>query len=272
MYLHFAGVDSCFYAWLNGKKLGYHEDSRTPAEFDITPQLQEGENLLAVEVYRFGDGAFLEDQDMWRMSGIFRDVYLWSTAPRHVRDFEVHTDLDSAYRDSGLTVHASVTNASSTASKAVLTAELLDASGDAGGPPSGQECRSSGFRRSPGGFIRKCVEPAEVVRGNAVPLQAPADPQRRSRQPVGSDPRQRGIPKGGDPRRPLSDQRPGRPDQRREPSRARREHRQVRADRDHGARHPPHEAVQRECRAHQPLPQRYRLVRSGRSIRPLCPR
>ena len=135
VYLHFAGVDSCFYAWLNGKKLGYHEDSRTPAEFDITPDLKEGENLLAVEVYRFGDGAFLEDQDMWRMSGIFRDVYLWSTAPQHVRDFEVHTDLDAAYRDSGLAVHALVTNAASTASKAVLTAELIDSAGAPVGRP-----------------------------------------------------------------------------------------------------------------------------------------
>ena len=78
--LHFDGVDSAFYAWVNGHKIGYSEDSRTPAEFDITPHLKPGSNLLAVEVYRFGDGAYLEDQDMWRMSGIFRDVYLWAHA------------------------------------------------------------------------------------------------------------------------------------------------------------------------------------------------
>ena len=96
IYLHFDGVDSAFYAWVNGTKLGYSEDSRTPAEFDMTPHLKPGSNLLAVEVYRFGDGAFLEDQDMWRMSGIFRDVYLWSTPQQHVRDFEVNTDLDAA--------------------------------------------------------------------------------------------------------------------------------------------------------------------------------
>lgn len=108
VYLHFAGVDSCFYVWVNGVKLGYHEDSRTPAEFDITPHLKQGENLLAVEVYRFGDGAFLEDQDMWRMSGIYRDVFLWSTAETHVRDFEVRTELDSAYRDATLLVDAEI--------------------------------------------------------------------------------------------------------------------------------------------------------------------
>ena len=71
VYLHFDGVDSAFYVWVNGHKLGYNEDSRTPAEFNLTPHLKPGTNLLAVEVYRFGDGAFLEDQDMWRMSGIY---------------------------------------------------------------------------------------------------------------------------------------------------------------------------------------------------------
>lgn len=125
VYLHFEGVDSAFYAWVNGVKIGYHEDSRTSAEFDITPHLKPGENLLAVEVYRFGDGAFLEDQDMWRMSGIYRDVYLWSTAARHVRDFEVKTDLDAQYRDATLTVAAEIAGSG----KCSLTAELFDAAG-----------------------------------------------------------------------------------------------------------------------------------------------
>src|SRR5437016_13144945 len=120
VYLHFDGVDSAFYAWVNGKKLGYSEDSRTPAEFDLTPHLKAGSNLLAVEVYRFGDGAFLEDQDMWRMSGIFRDVYLWSTADQHVRDFDVHTNLDEAYRDGTLSVKAAVSNVSDKAAKVTI--------------------------------------------------------------------------------------------------------------------------------------------------------
>jgi len=124
IYLHFDGVDSAFYVWLNGKKLGYSEDSRTPAEFNITPYLKPGSNLLAVEVYRFGDGAFLEDQDMWRMSGIFRDVYLWATPEQHVRDYEVQTDLDSQYRDATLKVRAKVSNASEKPAKVTLTAAL----------------------------------------------------------------------------------------------------------------------------------------------------
>jgi beta-galactosidase len=125
VFLHFAGVDSAFYVWVNGVKAGYNEDSRTPAEFDITRFLKPGPNILAVEVYRFGDGAFLEDQDMWRMSGIYRDVYLWSVADMHIRDFEVKTDLDSEYKDAELKVNAEI----SAPKNCTLTAELFDASG-----------------------------------------------------------------------------------------------------------------------------------------------
>ena len=89
----FGGVDSAFYLWINGKKVGYSEDSRTPAEFNITPYLQDGENLLAAEVYQYSDGSYLEDQDMFRMSGIFRDVYLWSADTLDLRDFEITAGL-----------------------------------------------------------------------------------------------------------------------------------------------------------------------------------
>jgi beta-galactosidase len=136
VYLHFDGVDSAFYAWVNGKKLGYSEDSRTPAEFNVTPYLKAGANLLAVEVYRFGDGAFLEDQDMWRMSGIFRDVYLWSTPETHLRDYEVRTDLDDSYRDGTLRIKASVTNAAGRQSKVELVAQLSNSAGVATGKPA----------------------------------------------------------------------------------------------------------------------------------------
>jgi beta-galactosidase len=125
VYLHFAGVDSAFYVWVNGAKLGYNEDSRTPAEFNITPHLKPGTNLLAVEVYRFGDGAFLEDQDMWRMSGIYREVFLWSVADRHVQDFEVQTELDGAYKDAKLEVRAVLNQPH----ECTLSAELFDATG-----------------------------------------------------------------------------------------------------------------------------------------------
>ncbi len=91
--LTFDGVNSFFYLWVNGQKVGMGKDSRTPVEFDITSLVRPGENLLAVENFRWCDGSYLEDQDFWRLSGIFRDVYLWSTADLHIRDFEVRTDL-----------------------------------------------------------------------------------------------------------------------------------------------------------------------------------
>jgi len=110
VFLHFDGVDSAFYAWVNGEQVGFSKDSRTPAEFDITPYVRVGENTLAVRVYRWSDGSYLEDQDMWFLSGIFRDVYLFSTPATHLRDFWVRTELDSAYRDATLKVRVALKN------------------------------------------------------------------------------------------------------------------------------------------------------------------
>ncbi len=95
MFLTFDGVNSFFYLWINGEKVGMGKDSRTPVEFDITKYLKPGKNLIAVENFRWCDGSYLEDQDFWRMSGIFRDVYLWSAPVQHVRDLEVKTDFDA---------------------------------------------------------------------------------------------------------------------------------------------------------------------------------
>lgn len=135
VYIHFDGVDSAFYLWLNGEKVGYSEDSRTPAEFNVTRYLKPGANVLAVEVYRWSDGSYLEDQDMFRMSGIFRDVFLWSTALQHIRDFEIQTDLDANYRDATLKVKALIQNAASSATAASLTVDLADAAGKPVLPP-----------------------------------------------------------------------------------------------------------------------------------------
>ncbi len=110
IFLHFDGVESAFYLWINGKKVGYSQGSRTPAEFDITKYLKPGQNLLAAEVYRWSDGSYLEDQDFWRLSGIFRDVYLFATPKLHIRDFFVHTDLDKQYRNATLRVELKVHN------------------------------------------------------------------------------------------------------------------------------------------------------------------
>ncbi len=110
VFIHFDGVQSAFYIWVNGEKVGYSEDSMTPAEFNLTPYLNEGTNQLSVEVFQWSDGSYLEDQDFWRLSGIFRDVYLFSTPDVHIRDFFVQTDLDEDYKDAKLKLTAKVRN------------------------------------------------------------------------------------------------------------------------------------------------------------------
>ncbi len=104
VFLHFAGVKSAFYVWINGQRIGYSQGSMTPAEFDITEALRDDDNSVAVEVYRWSDGSYLEDQDMWRFSGIYRDVLLYSTPDVRISDFAVRTDLDADYRDAELLI------------------------------------------------------------------------------------------------------------------------------------------------------------------------
>ncbi len=104
VFLSFQGVESAFYVWLNGEMVGFHKDTFSPSEFDITPYLIEGENKLAVEVYRWCDASWLEDQDFWRLSGIFREVYLYSTPKQHIYDFFVITELDNDYINSKLNI------------------------------------------------------------------------------------------------------------------------------------------------------------------------
>ena len=87
--LHFGGVHSAMYVWVNGQKVGYSQNSMSPAEFDITKYVREGQNKLAVEVYRWNDGSYLECQDMWRLSGIFRPVQLWVRPLVHIADYKV---------------------------------------------------------------------------------------------------------------------------------------------------------------------------------------
>lgn len=87
VYMQFDGVDSFFYLWINGKYVGFSKDSRNPARFDISPYLKKGENVVAAEVYRHSDGAYLECQDMFRLSGIFRNVSIFALPKVHVRDF-----------------------------------------------------------------------------------------------------------------------------------------------------------------------------------------
>ena len=107
-FLSFQGVSSAFYVWINGQYVGYGEDSFTAKDYDVTAFVKAGSNEIAVEVYRWSDGSWLEDQDMIRLSGIFREAYLFSTPSVHVRDFRYVTDLDTNYTDATFTVKANV--------------------------------------------------------------------------------------------------------------------------------------------------------------------
>jgi len=127
VFLHFAGVNSAFYLWVNGQEVGYSQGSRTPAEFNVTKYLVDGDNVLSVEVYRYSDGSYLECQDFWRISGIFRDVYLWSAGELDIRDFEVHTDLDEDYRDAELGIDVHVRSFASEAQSFSIEATVFDA-------------------------------------------------------------------------------------------------------------------------------------------------
>ncbi|WP_150274051.1 glycoside hydrolase family 2 TIM barrel-domain containing protein [Paenibacillus tepidiphilus] len=128
--LSFQGVESAFYVWVNGELAGYSEDTFTPAEFDITAYLTSGDNKLAVEVYRWCDASWLEDQDFWRLSGIFRDVYLYTVPPVHIADFFVHTRLNEAYTAAELSVDIQLYNDDNRALDGyALQMQLYDAAG-----------------------------------------------------------------------------------------------------------------------------------------------
>ena len=127
IFLTFDGVDAGFFLWINGEKVGYSINSRNAAEFDITKYVKPGKNMVAAEVYRFTAGSFLEDQDMWRLSGIFRNVTVWCTPETHVRDYFIKTDLDSKYENATVDVTAKVKNYGSTKGVAQkLVATLFD--------------------------------------------------------------------------------------------------------------------------------------------------
>ena len=129
--LHFEGVDSAFHVWVNGEAVGYSEGSRLPSEFDVSESITPGENTLAVRVYKWSNGSYLEDQDMWWLSGIFRDVYVYALPSVHVADVDVRTKLDDDYADAHLRAAVDLHNSGEAASTVRLDADLLDPNGDA---------------------------------------------------------------------------------------------------------------------------------------------
>lgn len=110
VFLNFDGVNSCFYVYVNGEEVGFSKVSHMPSEFDITDFVQGGDNLIAVKVFKWSDGTYLEDQDFWRLSGIFRDVYLLTVPASHVFDVRCVSSLENDYKDGALKVEADVLN------------------------------------------------------------------------------------------------------------------------------------------------------------------
>ncbi len=109
--LHFGAVKSAMYLWVNGQEVGYSQGSKTPAEFDITPYLQDKNNKLALEVYRWSDGSYLECQDFWRISGIERDVFLYALSEVYIQDFFVDAKLINDYQDGNVEADIILKNA-----------------------------------------------------------------------------------------------------------------------------------------------------------------
>jgi beta-galactosidase/beta-glucuronidase len=131
IFLTFEGVDSAFYVWVNGQRVGYSQGAHVPSEFDIGAYVRPGENTLAVQVFQWSDGSYLEDQDMWRLSGIFRDVYLTATPQVYVRDARIRTPLAADYGNATLQVQATLFNVADDAAAqgTTLKAKLFDADG-----------------------------------------------------------------------------------------------------------------------------------------------
>lgn len=122
---HFGSVTSCIYLWVNGQFVGYSEDSKVAAEFDITPYIKAGDNLIAFQVFRWSDGSWCEDQDFWRLSGVARDSYLYAQdKENHLQDLRITPDLVNNYQDGVLSLNAQL------AGKAQVEYTLLDAEGN----------------------------------------------------------------------------------------------------------------------------------------------
>ena len=128
MFLQFGAVSSAFYVWVNEQLVGYSEDSKMPAEFNITKYLKSGKNSISVEVYRWSDGRYLEDQDFWRLSGIQRTVFLHARPKTYIRDFFAIGDLDRNYTDGLLKVDVSLKSVLADNNEFIIDASLFDGS------------------------------------------------------------------------------------------------------------------------------------------------
>lgn len=126
IFLHFSGIRSAAYIWVNGEMVGYTQGSKTPSEFNITEYVRAGKNSVATQIYRFSDGSYLEGQDAWRISGIEREVYLYAKPKVHIHDYFIHADLDRNYNTGLLNIDVSLKNTDQQAGNINIKVTLLD--------------------------------------------------------------------------------------------------------------------------------------------------
>ncbi len=126
IFLNFEGISGAAYVWVNGKKVGYNEDSKTPSTFNITNFVSKGKNTVSVQVLRWHDGSYLEDQDFWRISGIERDVFIYATNKITIRDFRVTSDLENNYKDGIFNLALQVENNTASNANTTTSIQLLD--------------------------------------------------------------------------------------------------------------------------------------------------
>jgi beta-galactosidase len=126
VFAHFGAVNSAFYLYVNGKQVGYSEDSKTPAEFNITKYLKEGKNQMTLKVIRWSDASYLEDQDMWRFSGIERDVFLIATPQNRIEDFTVKASLDAAFKNGEFSLAVDLKKYKDAAAPLSISTRIMD--------------------------------------------------------------------------------------------------------------------------------------------------
>lgn len=163
LYIKLGGVSSAYYIWINGEKVGYAQDSFLPSEFDITPYVKAGENSIALQVFRWCDGSYLEDQDGWRLSGILRDVYIHRAPKCHIRDFFVYSDLDKEYKDAELNVEVDISGEVANMSLEVALVDGKKRVARFGGAVSGEQTKLSTKVAEPKKWSAECPNLYKVV-------------------------------------------------------------------------------------------------------------
>lgn len=129
IFLHFGAAKSALEVYVNGEFVGYSQGSMTPHEFNVTKVLKPGENVITAKLYRYSDGSYLEDQDMWWLCGIYREVYLFAEPKLCLRDFYFKTDFDDSYTDSNVTLNMYINNYNNIRGKMTASAKLIDSNG-----------------------------------------------------------------------------------------------------------------------------------------------